>query len=321
MRFRVVGADRDTGSEVEIIVVAPNEVAAELIASRRNVLVSQVLPMAVPVFVTPAAEQCPLWARDDSTKSPYRRSPGSRWGYVASLIVLGGVAVFCCGPCSALWNSTDVATQMKPDVPLPAYDVVNRDTYDAPIKTQIELHAVVSGKLTELGLKQLLQKLYDEASATRGFKYHGGKPTHVFVYLYTSQDHFRSRMGQWIAMLSRIGADSRVEIQVHTELITQLNATPEFRYGLSESKRKEIFKAIIVAEDLADSEARRICPLPDPGIPGYVRDAAGEQIKQHVQTYNLLADKYKSELAQRYGLTQEQLKDISVEGVTKNWPM
>ena len=107
--------------------------------------------------------------------------------------------------------------------------MVDRNTYDVPIKTQIQLHAVVSGTLTELGLKQLLQKLYDEANATRGFKYHGGKPTHVFIYLYTSQDHFKSGMGQWIAMLSKIGEGARIDTEVKTELIAQLDAKPEVK--------------------------------------------------------------------------------------------
>lgn len=211
--------------------------------------------------------------------------------------------------------------QTKPNAPMPTYDVVDRDTYDAPIKTQVELHAVVSGRLTELGLKQLLQKLYDEANATRGFKYHGGKPTHVFIYLYTSRDHFKSGMGQWIAMLSKVGEGSRIETEVETELIAQLDAKPEVKHGLRESKRKEIFRAIITAEDRAYADAQRMYPFPDPLKPGYSQANAIEQIKKQAEALNTLTDKYKSEVAERYGVTQEQLRDISVEALTKNWPM
>lgn len=151
-----------------------------------------------------------------------------------------------------------VLAQTKPDVPIHTYDVVDRDTYDAPIKTQIELHAVVSGTITELGLKKLLQKLYNESNSTRGFKYHGGKPTHMFIYLYTSRDHFKSGMGQWIAMLSKVGEDSRIDTQVKTELIAQLDAKPEVKHNLPELKRKEIFIAIVTAEDRAYAEAKRM---------------------------------------------------------------
>ncbi len=214
-----------------------------------------------------------------------------------------------------------VPTQTKPDAPIPTYDVVDRNTYDAPIKSQIELHAVVSGTLTELGLKQLLQKLYDEANATRGFKYHGGKPTHVFIYLYTSRDHFKSGMGQWIAMLSKIGQNSRVDTQVKTELISQLDAKPEVKHGLPESKRKEIFRAIVTAEDRAHADAQRMYPLPDPLKPGYSQAKASAQVMKQAEALNTLSEKYKAEVAKRYGITEEQLRDISVEGIEKNWPM
>ena len=214
-----------------------------------------------------------------------------------------------------------VSAQTKPEARMPTYNVVDRDTYDAPIKTQIVLHAVVSSTLTELDLKQILQKLYDEANATRGFKYHGGKPTHVFIYLYTSRDHYKSGMGQWIAMLSKIGENSRVDTQVKTELISQLDAKPEVKDGLPESKRKEIFRAIVTAENRADADAQRMYPLPDPLKPGYSQAKASEQLMKYVEAEDALNTKYKAELAKRYGITEEQLWDISGEAIKKNWPM
>ena len=235
-----------------------------------------------------------------------------RYTAVILALILAGSATLAVQP--------TVLAQTKPDAPMPTYDVVDQDTYDAPIKTQIVLHAVVSGTLTELGLKQLLQKLYDEAKATRGFKYHGGKPTHVFIYLYTSQDHFESGMGQWIAMLSKIGENSRVDTEVKKEQISQLDAKPEVKHGLPESKRKEIFRAIVTAEDRAYADAQRMYPLPDPSKPGYSQAKASEQLKKQAKALNTLTDKYKSEVAKRYGITQEQLSDISVEAFVKDWP-
>ena len=208
----------------------------------------------------------------------------------------------------------------KLDAPMLTYDVVDLDTYDAPIKTQISIYVVVSGTLTEFGLEQLLQKLYDEANATRGFKYHGGKPTHVFINLYTSRDHFKSGMGQWIARLSKVGEGSRVETQVRTELITQLDAKPEVKHGLPESKRKEIFRAILTAEARADADAQRMYPLPDPNKSGYSQPKAIEQINKQVEAFYVLTEKYKSEVAKQYSITQEQLRNIAVEGLPKNWP-
>jgi ribosomal protein L40E len=206
-------------------------------------------------------------------------------------------------------------------VTMPSYTIVDRDKYDAPVKTQIELHAVVSGSITESGLKALLQELYKEATATRGFKYHGGKPTHIFIYLYTSRDHFTSGMGQWIAMLSKVGADSRVDTRVKTELIAQLTASPEQKHGLSESKRKEIFRASVTAEDRAAADAERLHPIPDPSKPGYSQSQASAQVMKQAEALNELTKKYNSQVARRYGISDEQLTAIAVEGIKKNWPM
>ena len=210
---------------------------------------------------------------------------------------------------------------MKPDVPMPTYDVVDRDTIDGPGKTQIELQVIVSGTLTELGLRKLLQQLYDEANATRGLKYHGGKPTHVFIYLYTSRDHIEAGLGQWIAMLSKIGKGPRIETSMKTELIEQFYAKPEVKHGFPESKRKEIFSALVAAEDRADADAERMHPLPDASKPGYSQAKAREQIEKYAEARNTLTETYESEVAERYGITQEQLREISVEAFTKNWPI
>jgi hypothetical protein len=211
--------------------------------------------------------------------------------------------------------------QTKLDVSIPTYDIVDRQTYDTPIKTQIELNAVVSGKLTEIGIEQLLRKLYNEANATQGFKYHGGKPTHVFIYLYTSQDVFKSGMGMWVGMLSRIGENSPIETSLKKELISQSMMEPEVKYGYTESLRKEIFMAIVRVEDFADAEAERKYPVPKAKDSGYSQTNISEQMKKYAEVQDTVKNKLRAELAKQYGLTEEQLLKISVEGLEKGWPM
>jgi hypothetical protein len=152
-------------------------------------------------------------------------------------------------------------TQPAPDIPSASYEIVDREDSDTPLKTQVTIQAMVSGKITESSLKQLLQDAYDEAEASRGFRYHGGTPSHVAVYLYTSEDHFKSGMGQWIAMLTKLGDGAPVDTQIRTELIAQLDRPPEEKFGLSEATRREIFEAIVRAEDKANAEAEKRYPF------------------------------------------------------------
>ncbi|MEX2317491.1 MAG: hypothetical protein WD669_10095 [Pirellulales bacterium] len=191
--------------------------------------------------------------------------------------------------------------QLNSERSLPSYEVVDRKTYDVPAKTQIELHAVVSGTLTETGLKQLLKKLYEEANTSRGFKYHSGKPTHVFIYVYTSREHYDAHFGQWIAMLSKAGERSGIDTKIKTELIAQADAKPEVKHSFSEPKRKEIFKAIVSAEDRAHADVERVYPMPEiQQLPRFSQADLRELFMKQVDALTPLMQKYKAEVADRF---------------------
>ena len=283
-------------------------------------------------------------------------------------------------------------------VVIPRYSVLNEDVYDAPIKTQIILNILVSGKISEPGLIALLNQLYFSIKARKEFKYHDS-PTHIYIYAFTSKERAESGMGQWIAMLEKNDyIDVEPTIHINERQITQLDAKPEWRFGLSEEKRKEIWKELILAEDRARKEAEEQYPLdptqslrvgqmfqlsretplilelepPDPTAPtkirwlppqttikvlkvvekqqtlwyfvvarspskaflgsGWIwsvalirqlqvdRTEQLEQVGKRVELEDRLRDKYKDELAKKYGLTRKQLKEITIEGIEKDWP-
>ncbi|TVQ30885.1 MAG: hypothetical protein EA376_11515 [Phycisphaeraceae bacterium] len=185
----------------------------------------------------------------------------------------------------------------------------------------MQLSAVVRGAITEDGLKRLLHNMYSEMEATRNFSFHGGKSTLVFIYLYSSREHFDSGMGQWIARLSKVGANSQIDIELKAEAISGLNAEAEVRHGLSASIRKEIFKATVVAEDRARAEAEQMHPLPDLSKPSYSPEVMQSQFMKQADAFHALHEKYKSEVAEKYDISEEQLRDILIEAIKNNWPM
>ncbi|MFC1467654.1 hypothetical protein ACFLQY_03045 [Verrucomicrobiota bacterium] len=216
--------------------------------------------------------------------------------------------------------TTEKVTPKPPSITLPTYEILNQDKYDAPIKTQLSIDVVVSGEITEQNLKLLLKELYSKANATRGFKYHGGKPTHVFIYLYPTKVHAEAGMGQWLAMLSKVGDGAPIETNVKKELIANLGAEPEVKFGYSEEERKAIFRAIVLAEDKATTESERLYPLPDPSKGGYSQEEAQKQFMKQAEANNALREKYTKQVAEKFELTTEQLRAISVESFEKNWP-
>jgi len=236
--------------------------------------------------------------KEPASHGTVRRSLGVNVGILALVSwFMAGSMLVCCG--------CPILVSVISSVSLPSYDVVHVDKSDTPNKTQIIFHAVVSGTVTERGLRRLLYNLYDEAKSSSGFKYHRGRPTHVGIFLYTSREHFQSGMGQYIARLVRIGEGGRVEVEVATNSIAELNTNPEIKHGLSEASRIEIWRARVLAEDRAEVEARRLYPQPS---------------TNQFTTQRMLEDKYARELAEQYGITVSELDEISVEAHTKNWP-
>jgi hypothetical protein len=145
-------------------------------------------------------------------------------------------------------------------VVVPKYTILGEDVYDAPIKTQVTLNVLVSGEMSEPALAVLLNQLYSSTRARRGFKYHDS-PTNIYIYAFTSKERAESGMGQWIAMLQKSYDDVKPTISINQRQITQLGAKPEEGFGLSEERRREIWKELVLVEDRAREEAEEQYPL------------------------------------------------------------
>ena len=188
---------------------------------------------------------------------------------------------------------------------LPDYQIVNEDTYDAPVKTQIEQHILVSGGINEGNLKVLLRQQFDSIMRRRGFEYHDA-PTNVYIYAYDTKERAEAEQGLWLAMLQMSPTDNgEPKMTVREEQIARIGQEPEEKYGLPEAKRKRIYKEIITAERRATDEAMERAPA---------------DINKQIDLERELAEKYKDELARKYNLSKDQLFSIGIEGVTNQWP-
>lgn len=222
-------------------------------------------------------------------------------GFVVGLVVIGLM-----GWLGEQSDKTDSLTTSTPETPLqvqpqtqtekvvmPQYIVLKEDIIEdvfggVLIKTQAELSIIVSGEISENGLRALLNELYPQMQQRRGSEYQKN-PTHIVIYAYTSEEHAESGMGQWIAMLfKKIGDSGEPEIRFNEYQMAQIGANPEEKFGLSEAQRKQIWSEIVKAED---------------------RTTTGK-----------LSEKDKTDLAKKFGLTLEQLDEIRIEGLTKDWP-
>jgi len=199
------------------------------------------------------------------------------------------------------------------------YSVLNEEKHDSPVKAQVVLNILVSGNVTEKNLTALLNKLCSSIKSRRGFKYHDS-PTNVYIYAFISKEQYDSEMGLWIAMLDKSYNDSTPNIYIDKKQISQINVKTEEKFGLSESKRKQIWKELVEAEDKALIESEKKYPLPDVYNPGYSQSLFLKQYEKQSDFQIKLDKKYKHNLAKKYKLTPEQLNKIATEGVSKKWP-
>jgi len=290
-------------------------------------------------------------------------------------------------------SSTLVVQQQT--VTLPTYSVLDEDIYDTALKTQVVLNILVSGEISEPGLRALLDMLYSSIRARGGFKYYN-PPTNVYIYAFTSKERAESGW-LWIAMLHKSYSDVKPTININERQIAQLDAKPDERFGLSEEKRKEIWKELVLVERRARKEAEERYPLDltqqslrvgqvfqlseetplmpelEPADPmaalqrmrrlpprttikvlklamkrqtqwylveakspskaslgsGWINSIAligqaqvdsMKQMEKQFELESRLKDNYKNKLAKKYGLTCEQLDEITTEAFAEDWP-
>lgn len=188
------------------------------------------------------------------------------------------------------------------------YTVFKEEISDLPTRTLIVQRIVASGVPTKAELEAEILKRYRAVMARRGFRYNN-PATNIGIFVYGTKE--QAHAGQyWIGMISKVkGISDKKEPQVdiNEDRLAALSQAPEERFGLSEQERKHLLREIGAAQDRADREAR--ARVPD------------SQVTKQIDLYNKLRDSYQAEVAQHYGLTNDQVYDIRFEGIKKGWPI
>lgn len=144
-------------------------------------------------------------------------------------------------------------------VRIPAYEVLDTEVYDAPIKTQVVLTLLVPGSPAPEELRALLRRLSDETGRERCLTYHR-TPTHVFIYAYPDRERAEAGGMGWVARLEKVGRGADTKVYVNDKLLAVLKEKPVERFGLSEQQRKRVYWEIVLAEDRGSEEAKARFP-------------------------------------------------------------
>lgn len=107
-----------------------------------------------------------------------------------------------------------------------------------------------------------------------------------------------------------------IKIKDNLENYLSQKSLTEDRYGLSEDKRKEFFKAMVATQDRAHAEADKKYSIDNASANEYKA-----VYEKNSNEYDRLQTIYHKQLLTEWGLTETQAKSISDEAFKENWPL
>jgi hypothetical protein len=126
--------------------------------------------------------------------------------------------------------------------------------------------------------------------------------------------------GEWGNVTPEIARNNdrssyKINLQIKSELESYLENrnSSEIKFGFSVEERRAIFIELVETEDKATRDADEKYPI--------VATGTMEDLKKNANYNDERLKKYESEIREKYGLTEEQESEISLEGLLNNWPM
>lgn len=204
----------------------------------------------------------------------------------------------------------------KPPEPkdLLEHEILYEDVSDTPVKTMLEMHILVPGELTEEGLRELLDDLYQRARKRSGFRYRS-RISQIFIYAFSSREQQQNSTALWVAMLSW-NEGNEPHLSVRETQIEAANAEPQVIFGLTEEQRREVYAESRSRSWQASEDANDRYPV-DAGMD---REAALERMDQQNEYCRQQREACEAEQMAEWGLTEEQLEAIFIEGAESGWP-
>jgi len=199
------------------------------------------------------------------------------------------------------------------------FRVVSQKRSEGRTWAKLEVKVLTDKSAAESEIRAYLSAKYKELICLTGYENHR-HPNYVILQVYNSAE--RIPWEQWTAELRKRHDENRPTIKVKSDVLLADHVGPVTRGGMSEARRREIWRDIIKAGDRATLEAEERFPMrKGEVIDSLSNDAYIRRTGQNIELEEALRGKYKKEVAHSHGITMEQLDAISAEGIEKDWPI
>ena len=125
-------------------------------------------------------------------------------------------------------------------------------------------------------------------------------------------------MEQWLGKLTFTTGDEGPEIYVNEIQVKYLSQEDDVQYGVSKDSRIQLWHQIVNIEKKAEKEAEEVYPQTI-NLVG-IHPELNEVLMERFQFEEMIKEKYKDELARVHNLKREQIDEIAIEGIQKDWP-
>lgn len=158
-------------------------------------------------------------------------------------------------------------------------------------------------------LSKLINQLYAQYTAS-------GQAKQVCVFVYASNE-LANGDNLWIAKFCTSDSDRGVVVMESELKRVQNSQRTEAKNGLTEDQRKQIFRELVSLDDVQDEAMMT-------EFNEWVATHRGQKWvpdKKKIKARETAKEKAEAELAKKYEITAQVLKEISTEGLENNWPM
>ena len=200
---------------------------------------------------------------------------------------------------------------------LPKYVIYDRHFAGEADQEMLYLKIIVLGKYTKRDVQSLLKQLYYADRAKRGF-YQFRYTRNIEILIYASKYYAESPMEQWLGKLTFTTGDEDPEIYVNEIQVKYLSQEDDVQYGVSKDSRIQLWHQIVHIEKKAEKEAEEVYPQTI-NLVG-IHPELNEVLMERFQFEEMIKEKYKDELARVHNLKREQIDEIAIEGIQKDWP-
>jgi len=207
-------------------------------------------------------------------------------------------------------------------------DYTTNEIENLPLNKKISYNLVVGKNINSKKIKPFITNFINKKTNENK------EIDELGVLIYSTEDRVNgaydiaraiwSTDGEWGGITPNIARDNvrdnyEIFIDIRDNLDEYLNkiSKEETKFNLSEKKRKEIYKELILCEDRAMIEADKHYSSMCSECSEFIEEDFGKRNEME----NRLLKEYKKEVRNKYNITKEQQEEISMEGLNKNWPM